>query len=273
MKNVKQSVVLLLSLGFMLYAAAAKAAFSDVTGPYPVTTLSNVGPNGAYYIFRPTTLYNNTHPLAVFCVGTNGSPTNGSTLFTSLASHGIVVIAGTNPNQRDGTEAIDGIEWLISQNTTVGSPYYGKLDTSKVLAFGLSQGGNAALWTAIKDPNITTVIAMAPGATPAQAPKAPPASIEVPILYISGGGDRTVRAENVLAQYNANVGSSAWYACKKYVVHTGILLNTYVDYYIRAWVYTHFYNDAAARAKFYGTSWGLKTDTNFKDQRKNNSLN
>ena len=257
----------------VLAMQAAALFITPVRADETVRTLTEQGPNGEFHISRPVTLSDHAHPLAVFSVGTNGKPENGRALFESLASLGIVVIAGTDPDQGEGDQAMLGIEWLIEQNAVAGSPYYGKLITSRVMAFGLSQGGNAALWTAIRENRIaantiTSVVALAPGAKPEQADTAPVSELAVPVLYIAGGTDVIVPPARVRDLYDDNV-SEAWYVVKKGVGHLALLTNQHVGDVIRAWAMAHLYGDVSAGSEFYGAPWGLASDDYFRAQVRN----
>ncbi len=268
------SKILIIGVLFILYATSAMADYTSENGNYSVEVLQNVGPGGNYWIYQPTTLGGIQHPLAVYCIGANGNPESSQVLFNSIASHGVIIIMGTGAHQSDNyaQQAKDGIDWLIAQNDVSTSDYYQILDTQKVMAFGMSDGGNAALWAAIGDDNIKSVVSMAPGVYESEEDdryRAPADELEVPVLYLSGGADLTVYPWKVHNWYFDITESEAWYACKKAVNHMYLPVNPAVGYYIRAWVYTHLFDDTTASQEFYGQSWGLLTDTRFKDQERN----
>ena len=45
------------------------AIWEDATGPYSTTVVTGYRPQNGYYIYRPQILTANTHPIAVFAVG------------------------------------------------------------------------------------------------------------------------------------------------------------------------------------------------------------
>ena len=169
------------------YAGPAYATtWEDTTGPYSTTVVSDTGPDNKYYIFRPKTLKSNTHPIVVFCVGAGSHPKTSAALLTQLASHGVVIIAGTDPYQENGSQASAGIDWLIGQNEIKKSEYYQKLIPSKVLAIGHSKGGNGVMSASIKNSNITSLLLYAPAVDTANS-----SDLSVPAFYISGSLDQT----------------------------------------------------------------------------------
>ena len=153
-----------LMTGFILVVLAQVvfASYQDEQGPYTVSIITNGGPEGCYYIFHPTDMDGESHPVAVFCVGTFGHPSDHEALLIQVASHGVVVIAGTDSNQANGDQAVAGLNWLINENMNTQSIFYQNLITDNVMAFGHSQGGNAAMHVAIREP-VTSILLYMPG--------------------------------------------------------------------------------------------------------------
>lgn len=122
-----------------------------------------------------------------------------------LASNGYVIIAiglldqieerGESSCQKtDPDQLITGLDWIIAENKTTESIYFGKVDTSKVASMGMSCGGLRAIQTS-PDPRITTTVVCNSGVLPVPSPMAgmPPLSKDVlkvfhgPVLYLMGG--------------------------------------------------------------------------------------
>jgi len=243
------------------------ATWEDTTGSYSTTVLADTGPEKSYYIYRPKTLKSNTHPIVVFCVGSGSHPKNSAALLSQLASHGVIVIAGTDPYQEDGSQASFGVNWLISQNEISKSEYYQKLIPSRVLAIGHSKGGNGALLASIKNPNITSILLYAPALDTANS-----SDLVVPTFYISGSLDQTVPPHFVKARYEETTKTNAWYGENTNQRHIGFGSNASIQYYTRAWTYTHLFNDAGtARGCFYGPDWTFKNASAWNEKLKNNS--
>jgi len=151
MKIFRTMLCLIIAI-LMMYAVPSYATtWEDATGLYSTTVVGDTGPDNMYYIYRPQALRSNTHPIVVFCFGAGSHPKNAASLLTQLASHGVVVIAGTDPYQEDGSQANAGVNWLIGQNEISKSEYYQNLIPSRVLAIGHSKGGNGAMWASIKN--------------------------------------------------------------------------------------------------------------------------
>ncbi len=238
------------------------------TGQYEVTTVTSGGPDNNYYLYYPSDMSNGSHPIAVFCVGTNMSPSDYSKLLIQVASHGVVVIAGNNSNQANGIQAIDGLNWLIAQNVDSISVFYQKLKTDKVLAFGHSQGGNAAMHVAIEQEDVTAALVLMLGdGTAGNAEKAEASLIEVPIIYLTANMDLIVPSSQVLERYNDTDNALALYGVHKGTGH--MVINEDIKYYIRAWIYAQLYDNSVAQKEFYGSEYGFADDLNWKDVQRN----
>jgi hypothetical protein len=120
-------------------------------GPFATTTQQNTGPNGKYTIIRPQTLGQNgfLHAPITFGPGIGMEVTGLMGLLSRFASHGFVVIgtrldgAPNDPNNR--MAMLDGLNWILQQNTTAGSVFQGKLDVKHAVSMGYSVGGTAAV--------------------------------------------------------------------------------------------------------------------------------
>lgn len=69
-----------------------------------------------------------------------------------IASHGSPVYI-TYQSTDTGTELLDGVTWLIAENSRSGSVFEGKLDTTKVASMGHSVSGLASFAIAM-DPRL-----------------------------------------------------------------------------------------------------------------------
>lgn len=158
----------------------------------------------------------------------NGACSNAGLLFSNflkqIASHGYLVIASgpmnaplpayasgrTTEPKPDGSvpaaqtkdiDLIKAIDWATAENSRQGSPYFGKLDPTKVAVMGQSCGGLQAT-VAAADPRVKTAViwnsgVFNNGATPAPnggpassmsgATKASLAKFHTPVAYFLGG--------------------------------------------------------------------------------------
>ena len=163
------------------------------TGKYKAVLMGDPGlPTHALY--RPRDLgpfgRNNPLPIVAFanggCRNTSGEFRN---FLSDIASQGFLVIAigpagnavvmgsEERTNMTAASQLLDGVTWAISENGRSGSPYYQKIDPSKVAVMGQSCGAAQAIEVSA-DGRVTTTIAlnqgigMGRGAGPAPNPPA-----------------------------------------------------------------------------------------------------
>jgi hypothetical protein len=158
-------------------------------GPFGIMETDNVGPGNNYTVIAPMPLGQDgvKNPIFVFSPGAGGTPALYQTLLNHIASHGFLLISYNSTAQAsDMTAAID---WIVSQSTTQGSPYYGTVDTSKIAAGGQSAGSLATFGMA-NDPRLTTTVHINGGTF---APHTDVANLVKPAEFICGddpdGGD------------------------------------------------------------------------------------
>jgi hypothetical protein len=127
-------------------------------GPYRVKKKDvTIGSQGAYTIFWPDPLEASCkHPIVAWG---NGTAVTGSDIYgfyqEHAASYGIVVIASHNDNVGAGTFHTAAIDYMLKENMTQGSEFFGKLGT-KVGTSGHSQGGAGAN-VAASHPNVEAI--------------------------------------------------------------------------------------------------------------------
>jgi uncharacterized protein YciI len=159
-------------------------------------------------IFRPKDLsqFGEKNKLPIIAWG-NGACTNSPwehvNFLSEVSSHGFLVIA-IGPMPQEGqrgsgssksSQLIDAINWAIAQNSDKTSPYYNKIDITKIAVSGMSCGGLQTLETA-PDPRVTTAVICnsgilgSPGSGMAGMPnltKDHLLKLHTPTLYILGG--------------------------------------------------------------------------------------
>ncbi|MCC7373820.1 MAG: hypothetical protein IT581_04125 [Verrucomicrobiales bacterium] len=206
---------------------------------------------------------------------------------SEIASHGFLVIAiGPMPaeGQRGGpggptksalmTEAID---WAMARNATNTSPYFGKLDTTKISVAGMSCGGLQALEVA-PDPRVVTVMVCNSGILPTPLsgmPGMPSLAknhlerLHTPIIYILGG-ERDIAYGNGMDDFrrinhvpafaaNLNVGHGGTYSQK----HGGDFAKV-----ATAWFQWQLLGDNEAAKMFEGDPCGVATMEGWRAQKK-----
>jgi hypothetical protein len=177
------------------------------TGPYSAIMLSEAS-LPTHTIFRPKDLsaFGENNKLPIIAWG-NGACTNSPwehiNFLSEVSSYGFLVIAiGPMPQegqrgsgQSKSSQMIDAINWAIAQNSDKKSPYYNKIDISKIAVSGMSCGGLQTLENA-PDPRVTTAVICNSGilGNPASGMGGMPnlskdylLKLHTPTLYILGG--------------------------------------------------------------------------------------
>lgn len=131
-----------------------------------------------YTIYRPARWKEGErYPIVSWGNGTCAKPEGYGALLRYVASHGYIVVAANSRYVGSGTPQKRAIDFAVAAHSDAKSPYYQRVDASRVAAMGHSQGGQATI-TASGDPRIKTVIVFNGGA-----------SAEKPFLAISGDRD------------------------------------------------------------------------------------
>ena len=121
-------------------------------------------------IFRPEELspFGENNKLPVIAWGNGAcanSPWEHVNFLSEVASHGFLVIAiGPMPEEGErgsgrstASQLLDAIDWAIAQNDDPSSPFYNKVDVTKIAVSGMSCGGLQTLEVA-PDPRVTTAV-------------------------------------------------------------------------------------------------------------------
>jgi len=125
-------------------------------GPYQVKQkmIDLGGALGPYTIFYPTALSNDCkHPVVAWGNGTGVTgPGVYAHFFRHAATWGIITIAAHNSNAASQPFLASALDYMLKENTTSGSEFFGKL-SDRMGTAGHSQGGMAAT-TATSHPNV-----------------------------------------------------------------------------------------------------------------------
>lgn len=244
-------------------------------------------------IYRPDNLtaFGNEQELPVLLWG-NGACANTTeehkNFLNEIASHGYIVL-GIGPldqlEQRDessrqrtsASQLIAALDWIIAQNKKDDSLYFGKIDTTKVAAMGMSCGGLQAIEIS-GDPRITTTVVCNSGVLPGRSPmpampnltKEDLEKFHGPVLYIMGGPsdiayknamDDFSRVEHVpLVMTNLDVGHGGTYRRPNGGEYSPVAI---------AWLDWQLKENQAASKMFVGKNSQLATDDEWTIETKN----
>jgi len=126
-------------------------------GKFMVKRTNDVGPMTSYTMFEPMELGKDgiKHPILVWGPGAGSNPDIYLQLLNHVASHGFVIISYNSTPQ--GPELTRAIDWILEESKKESSPYFNKVDTTKI-AMGGQSAGSLATFTAGKEERITTTV-------------------------------------------------------------------------------------------------------------------
>ena len=265
------------------------------TGPFKAVALGEETLS-KFTIYRPKNLddFGPKQKLPILLWG-NGACADSSAMhklfLNEIASHGFIVFAvgpfsslhktPSMESMRGGPKDItllEALDWAIAENSRKSSAYFGKLNTDKVAAMGMSCGGLQALEIS-PDPRIDTSVICNSGVLNGPPPAGLPMPVvskdtlkqlHAPIIYIIGGPkdiaypnamDDFARIEKVpVIMINRDVGHGGTYA----EPHGGAFSDPAV-----AWLKWQLYGDADAALMLKGEDCGLCEDPQWKIETKN----
>ena len=246
------------------------------TGPYKPVLETHAGMKDTT-VYRPETLGALKHPVLVW--GNGGCSLNGtwfSKFLLEAASHGFLVLADGNPNgtgmrgiEPDGTPLVAKLDWIIEENERPCSPFYQKLDTSKVAVGGQSCGGLMAIGAA-SDKRWTTVLVNNSGIIN-QNQKSLLKGLHSPVAYFIGGSS-DIAYRNAESDFPLINGVPVFYGNLD-VGHMATWSEPNAGEFGRAnvqWLKWHLMGDETAKAVFSGPSCALcKEPSKWKVKKKN----
>jgi len=248
---------------FLVCAAGFAAALSEATeapsgsGPYPAM-MEQDRSLPTHTIYRPKDLSAFSAQKLPIVVWGNGACVNSGSAYrnflTEIASHGFLAIAlgpitdeanpaktpkrspaaekaGPNGPATMSSQMTEALDWAIAENGTKGSPYYGRLDPSKIAAMGHSCGGVQSLAIAT-DPRIKLLGIWNSGLLKEEFNMAgnPPmedikkdqlAKLHSPIFYFTGDKANDIAYPNGLDDFQRITAVPVFHAYKDGLAHAG----------------------------------------------------
>ena len=257
--------------------SAAGPTFPSVSdlggdGPYESMTVENSGPNDNYTIYRPAELAPGgaKNPIVGWMSGGGSTPSQYDIL-PHLASHGFVIVASqTAPSFGGevalGEEIIAGIDWILMENTESGSPFFGKLDETKIASMGYSMGALAT--TAIgDDPRLTTTVHISGGNMQTDRVEL----LHAPAAFICGASGADIAGANCATDFEAAT-TPVFYGVFNGGDHLGVRTPPYSDrirLVVTGWLRWQLMQDASLESMFVGDMCTVCTDANWTVKQKN----
>jgi hypothetical protein len=189
---------------------------------------ADVGPGSNYTTITPKELAQSEikHPILIWGPGAGAYPEIYKSLLDHIASHGFVIVSYNTTPQ--GPELNEGIDWIEAESKREGSPFFNKVDTTKI-AMGGQSAGSLATFQAGGDKRLTTTLHINGGTFDGNVSR-----LIKPALFICGddpavtGGDGTWESD--LARPNCDrdfesIKIPVWYGVVVGSSHTTVIDN------------------------------------------------
>lgn len=294
MLNTNRFALLLAFTGIMSLTTQAQVASRIVedggTGPYKTLMLTETS-LPTHTVFRPQKMEaitaSNKLPIIAWGNGAcANSPWEHINFLSEVASHGFFVVAiGPMPKEGErgsgrstSSQLTDAINWAIAQSKDKNSPYYNKLDTTKIALSGMSCGGLQTLEIA-PDPRVSTIMVCNSGLfiNPGTAMPGMPAlpkehlkKIHTPTIYILGG-EKDIAYENGMDDFK-NINHVPVFVANMDVGHGGTYSQPHGGEFAKVatnWFKWQLKKDATAGKQFTDNPPALSKDPNWKVEKKN----
>jgi hypothetical protein len=260
------------------------------TGKYSAVMLSEKSlPTHTIFMPKDLSVFGKTNKLPIIAWGNGAcanSPWGHVNFLSEVASHGFLVIAiGYMPKESEhakeksqSSQMLDAINWAIAQNADKQSPFFEKIDISKIAVSGMSCGGLQTLEVA-PDPRITTIIVCNSGilGNPGQGMQGMPQlgkeqleKLHTPTLYLLGG-KKDIAYNNGMDDYN-RINHVPVFVANMDVGHGGTYSKPHGGEFAKvatAWYKWQLKNDEEAGKMFTGNPCGLSSSEVWTVQKKN----
>jgi uncharacterized protein YciI len=259
------------------------------TGPYKAIMYTDNSLT-THTVFRPNDLsvFGKSQKLPIIAWGNGAcanSPWEHINFLSEVASHGFLVIAiGPMPQEGEkgggrstSTQLTDAINWAIAQNSDKNSPFYAKLDISKIAVSGMSCGGLQTLEVA-PDPRVSTAVIFNSGSfiNPGTGMPGMPnikkedlQKIHTPTLYMLGG-EKDIAYANGMDDYS-KINHVPVFVANMDVGHGGTYGQPHGGEFAKvatAWFKWQLKGDAQAGKMFTGNPPGLSENPLWKVDKK-----
>ncbi|RDV11467.1 alpha/beta hydrolase [Pontibacter diazotrophicus] len=269
---------------------ASRVVEDGGTGPYSAIMLTE-GTLPTHTVFRPEDLsaFGKKNKLPIIAWGNGAcanSPWEHVNFLSEVSSYGFLVVAiGPMPQEGEkgtgkstSSQLLDAIDWTVAQNKDKKSPYYNKIDVTKVAVSGMSCGGLQTLEVA-SDPRVSTVVVYNSGIfnTPGNGRSAMPnltkenlKKIHSPTLYMLGG-EKDIAYANGMDDYK-RINHVPVFMANMDVGHAGTYSQPHGGEFAKvatAWYQWQLKGDSAAGRLFTGEPAGLSKNPIWRVEKKN----
>lgn len=285
-------IFLLLGLSYNTIAQERESRVIEDGGTGPYSAIMEMDPTlPTHTIFRPQDLsvFGDNEKLPIIAWGNGAcanSPWEHVNFLSEVASHGFLVIAiGHIPEEGEratgksvSAELTDAMDWAIAVNEDKKSPFYGKVDTSKIAVSGMSCGGLQTLEVA-PDPRVTTAVVCNSGVLPnprGGMPGMPNISkdqltkLHSPTLYLLGG-ESDIAYNNGMDDFK-RIDHVPVFVANMDVGHGGTYAQPHGGEFARvatAWYKWQLKDDQEAGKMFTGSPSGLAQSQEWTVEKKN----
>jgi hypothetical protein len=287
-------------LSFLNPAGAQSTASSDKpssrtiedggTGPYKALMLTeNTLLTHTVFMPKDLSVFGEKNKLPIIAWGNGAcanSPWEHVNFLSEVSSYGFIVIAiGPMPQEGErgrgrstSSQLTDAINWAIAQNSDKASPYYNKIDVTKIAVSGMSCGGLQTLEIA-PDPRVTTAVICNSGILPdaGSGMAGMPAlakdhltKLHTPTLYILGG-EKDIAYNNGMDDFR-RINHVPVFVANMDVGHGGTYGQPHGGEFAKvatAWYQWQLKGDKEAGKLFTGKQPGLAANAIWKFEKKN----
>ena len=149
--------------------APTEAALEAAAGPFAVASTTSPSPTGfrAGTVYYPSAANQGSFGLVVLAPGFTATQTYYKWLATRAASHGFVVINMDTTTVLDqpesrGKQMMKALQQVVTLSKTASTPYFGKVDGTRLAVMGHSMGGGGTLAAARDNPTLKAAVPLTP---------------------------------------------------------------------------------------------------------------
>jgi hypothetical protein len=218
-----------------------KVSSTEEDGPFQATSETA----GEFFVYRPMELGKDglKHPVFIWGTGAGAMPDRYQEYFPRFATHGIIVVS-PNKAQKAASDMKAALDWILAQGEETGSPYYQKVDPTRIGMGGHSQGSVATFDQEGMEDRLKTTIHIAGGSFDMRGSS----KVKTPTAYICGETDFAL--PNCEADFETVEGQPTFFSVLTGVDHVAAARNAMPG--MVAWLRWHLGGETERAAEFTG---------------------